>query len=1007
MVSDAGVSAISGLYNLESLELWSNDITAKGFSTLSNLPQLRSLDIGFVALAKPEVGALTKLKQLINLDVIYCKIPIDSLEMLGKLKQLCTLNLQTNDIDAGGITWLSELKNLVSLDLRNNYLDDKSLGFLSDTPKITTLNLEGNNIGDTGAHEIAKLSRLINLDLSYNNISESGCKAFENSKKIQTLNLSNNNVSNEGAKIISFLPGLTSLHLSSCGIGNEGAADLAKLDRLSKLDISENPINALPNFSSNLLLTLNLNNTEISDLSPLKKLIQEGLKPKWSRNTDQGIFVEGCPLKYPPPEIVKQGHQAILNYLQALQTQGVDQIFEAKMLVVGHGGTGKTSLIRRLYRPDLPLPTEDETTKGIHIQRINFPLSNKREFRLNVWDFGGQQIYHATHQFFLTKRSLYVLLDDTRRDCKTIQDESFKFWLEAIEALSDSSPVLIFQNEKGGRSKAIDEAGIKFRFPNVKGIYRGDLNNTNGAKKLRPAIEHFSQELSHIGEEVPSKWLSIRSDIEEISQTQPYISQQAYFDIYRKHLPFNHQEALHLSRYLHDLGVFLHFQDDHRLSKIVILQNHWVTDAVFRIIDDEIIKKNQGRFGLVDCMRGWSPSDYEEMRFELISLMEKFELCYALPGNEHPKWLVPQLLPPSTPAALNNWEQPGDINLWYRYEFLPKGMISRLMVRMNNLVLRPDLAWNRGVLFEKRDTQLLAQIIGKGNDIFLRARGPDAKKLIGIISSDLDAINLSFNGLDTKVHKWISCTCKSCINSATPHFFEETQLLRRKENGKFKVECDISYSEVSVHELLDGVARDPITHNPPIKFEPGTAPSTISDPREPLTVKPTEGHTSSMSPKKTVGIFLASSKDLIDDRNDFELYVRQLNDIFLDNGIYFKVIRWENSINAMSSTRMQDEYNKSVKSCEIFVSLFDIKAGKYTEEEFDVAHACFKETGRPHIYTFFKEVQVSPSNENQATLTSLWNFQEKLKNLGHFYTNYSSIAHLKQTFRDQLDKLPL
>ncbi|MEZ4645209.1 MAG: hypothetical protein R3E31_21165 [Chloroflexota bacterium] len=27
-----------------------------------------------------------------------------------------------------------------------------------------------------------------------------------------------------------------------------------------------------------------------------------------------------------------------------------------------------------------------------------------------MWDFGGQSVYHATHQFFLTKSSVYVLV---------------------------------------------------------------------------------------------------------------------------------------------------------------------------------------------------------------------------------------------------------------------------------------------------------------------------------------------------------------------------------------------------------------------------------------------------------------------------------------------------------------------------------------------------------------------------------------------------------------------
>ena len=140
---------------------------------------------------------------------------------------------------------------------------------------------------------------------------------------------------------------------------------------------------------------------------------------------------------------------------------GVDHLYEAKMLILGEGGAGKTSLLRRLYQPDQPLPTESETTRGISIYRHEFKLKNGRRFRLNVWDFGGQEIYHATHQFFLTHRSLYVLVDDTRKDYKSVSDEGFKYWLELIDVFGGHSPTLIFQNEKGGRSKAIDIAGIK------------------------------------------------------------------------------------------------------------------------------------------------------------------------------------------------------------------------------------------------------------------------------------------------------------------------------------------------------------------------------------------------------------------------------------------------------------------------------------------------------------------------------------------------------------------
>jgi GTPase SAR1 family protein len=139
-------------------------------------------------------------------------------------------------------------------------------------------------------------------------------------------------------------------------------------------------------------------------------------------------------------------------------------------LILGEGGAGKTSLLRRLYRADLSLPDEQESTKGIDIHHHEFINNNGKPFRLNVWDFSGQQIYHSTHQFFLTKRSLYILVDDTRNDSTTIHDKGFKYWLEVIEALSNNCPVVIFQNEKAGRSKTIDEQGIKGRFSSVKDV---------------------------------------------------------------------------------------------------------------------------------------------------------------------------------------------------------------------------------------------------------------------------------------------------------------------------------------------------------------------------------------------------------------------------------------------------------------------------------------------------------------------------------------------------------
>jgi hypothetical protein len=120
-----------------------------------------------------------------------------------------------------------------------------------------------------------------------------------------------------------------------------------------------------------------------------------------------------------------------------------------------------------------------------------------------------------------------------------------------------------------------------------------------------------------------------------------------------------------------------------------------------------------------------------------------------------------------------------------------------------------------------------------------------------------------------------------------------------------------------------------------------------------------------------------------------------------------EIIRWENFLDAMSPTRLQDEYNRADRACTIFVALFMTKAGKFTEEEFDVAYEQFTKTGKPLIYAYFKKVQVQvpASREVVAGLNTLLTFREKLQALGHFPTPYENTEDLLLQFGHQIEKL--
>lgn len=979
-IGSPGAKAIAeSLRRLVTLDIGSAGIGENDAMAIAkNLLALRSLQIGWNSIREAGARAIgLNLTHLRNLDVSGNELGSSGAQAVSqKLQLLNTLGIHYNQLgDAGAATIAEHLPHLTSLGIGQNGIGPEGAEAISTRLKnLRTLHIYGNRIGNAGARSIARnLSQLYSLTADSNEISDDGAAEIaQHLHRLVVLTLGKNPICNSGVGEISrHLKHLTILSLAEI----KQVSDIASLAPMTQLK------------------NLNISNTSVADLSPFADRILAGWNVSWEADQwGPGVEVRDCPLVRPSVEIAAQGPEAVRNYFRELATQGSDRLYEAKVLILGEGGAGKTSLLRRLYAPDRPLPSADESTRGIDIHRHEFRTEDGRKFRLNVWDFGGQQIYHATHQFFLTCSSLYILVDDTRANDRSIHDKGFKFWLEVVESLSDASPLLIFQNEKGGRSKAIDEAGIRGRFPNFRETHHGDLEQPGSVAGVRKAIEYFVQQLPHVGTEVPAKWITIRQSLEAKSQTDPFISQDEYFKIYGAHLPFDRTKALLLSGYLHNIGAFLHFQDDLLLRRTVILQNQWATEAVFRVLDDEIVKQKLGRFTRADCDRLWHEERYADMHLELLGLMEKFELCYPLVGSREDTWLAPQLLSPSKPSSLAAWPSAADLVLSYRYSFLPRGLISRLMVRMHRFVKRLELAWVDGAFFEQQETQVLVEATAKGNEIELRARGPESKALLSVLASDLEALNDSFKGLQSKVEKWVPCVCAQCQQEVVPQMFDHAHLARRKRDGRLKIECPRSYAEVSVLELLDGL-------------KPAQLPDWARE-KEPTHARLQGNGARNTAPQeREVRIFLASSSELRVDRDEFDLYFRQQNDRLRAEGLYLKVERWENFLDAMSETRSQDDYNRKVEACDIFVGLFMTKTGKFTEEEFDAAHARFKATGKPLIFTFFKSVEVDMDSIDLDDFKTLRAFQDKLKRLEHYFTRYKSVEDLKLKFTDRLNTL--
>ena len=206
-------------------------------------------------------------------------------------------------------------------------------------------------------------------------------------------------------------------------------------------------------------------------------------------------------------------------------------------------------------------------------------VGKETNFKVHIWDFGGQDIYYNLHQYFLTKNSVYLLVWDARKEEVA---QTFGFWLQAISLFSEQSPTLVIQNKADERIKNINQESFSEGFEFIKGFYRVSCkeNTKYDLNQLKKDILTHLLELPHIGEVWNIKRINVRKTLE--NDTRDFISQEEYFQICLKNGLAEDASKI-LSQRLHDLGIILHFQNDFTLENTVILKPEWATSAFIRL----------------------------------------------------------------------------------------------------------------------------------------------------------------------------------------------------------------------------------------------------------------------------------------------------------------------------------------------------------------------------------------------------------------------------------------
>ena len=671
--------------------------------SLVQLPQLRTLDLSDNYLVSlPDF--LRQLTQLRVLDLSNNRLKALP-ESLGELRCLRVLNVDGNQLSSlpESLRQLSQLEMLNVGAIRTNQLRELP-EWLGEFQQLRTLEAAGNHLTSL-PESLNQLSQLQELNVRGNEFSTVP-DVIGKLQELETLWICENEFVSLSDSI-GCLSRLKKLYLGYCrGCGctlPELPKWLRKLKLLKLLAIQGCGVERLPTWLG-----------ELTDLQVLCAECNHINDVPTSLGFLENLRILGLGSNPLSPELAaahEQGIDAVKEYLRA---KAEDQIVlnEAKLILIGEGEVGKTSLLGAL-RGD-KWEENRPTTHGVEVKIRSLVLDVPEDFTLpqggsrgtsgegdvasgncedaepspglkarpsrgegeakritfNGWDFGGQNIYRHTHQLFFTAPAVYLAVWNPRRGPEQCcVDEWIKMVRQRAydESRPDDRPHILVVATHGGpneRSAHIDEQLLRDEFGDlIAGFHHVDSKTGYGLDELKQAIAREAAAIPSVGRSVPKSWKNLLDALQKRSRKNPYITYKQFLGVCGRQ-KIKADLAGTYAAILNELGYLICYQNDEVLQDTVILKPEYISKAISYVLEDQVAKDQNGlvrhdRLSEIwdDLARDERDRYPAELHRIFLRLMDRFDLSYqvVMPNENDPATsLVSQLVPGGRPK---DWEQ--------------------------------------------------------------------------------------------------------------------------------------------------------------------------------------------------------------------------------------------------------------------------------------------------------------------------------------------------------------
>jgi hypothetical protein len=665
---------------------------------LGNLNLLEELNIEntLIETLPNDIGKLYNLKKLsIISNNNLTSLPIE----IGKLKNLKELIIKENDVrrlpqEIGDLEDIEELD--LSNNIRVNFEDIPQILSKLENSKLWYLNLSGYTYLNNIPKEITSLNNLKTLDVSDCNIATLNLK-WEKCVSLQKLYLSNNKISD--------------------------LEPLKDLKSIEKIDLSGNK--DLTSIPESFLQIPSLQSI-IIDYLQNQKLMEK-------INKDKENLLSG----------VREYYRKKRETLSQIQKQ-------VKVILIGDGNSGKTSLLRRLLLDGFS--DNSATTHGIRLEEDYFEIDNDK-VKIKYWDMGGQDVYHSPHSFFFSDNTIYLLVLDARKE------EAPEYWMEQIRTYGNSvdtkrkSPVLVVVNKIDAYpSHEIDISRLEEKIELIGGqVFEVSAFENKGIKEVEKALHGFIEaqlkDNTRLINKTGEQYKDLTRDIynlryDTIFKDREYLNQNEFNEFLTKNKLQNQKDVL--VKELQELGAILSFPHPKIQNPLYVYKPEWLIDKIYHLFK---VAKNEkaGMIDILDLPKILDCKESQEIKF-IQSIIEKvFELAFTKTINGESFLFIPDALPYKKENATNT-DRDNTILIQVKFPYLNRRIISNCMIEFSKKLSEQKI-WKTGMVLKIREEEISMEALEEERMVSFYIPNSIAKDGLVFIQNSLTAIegdNLNF-----------------------------------------------------------------------------------------------------------------------------------------------------------------------------------------------------------------------------------------------------------------------